>query len=159
MNTVRRKVDKIYDGSANRLLCAITNVATPLDELDFKSACSMFANSSFDLSLTEEEIDKMNSEDGHLDAEQNVFKPIRDKVNFSDAEQSERFGRTRNKVVELLKVTANSRRNSLGRSPSSKRGIGEKEDNLQPAKMVNDRSSPSKDTVPRSRLPSLNSKK
>ena len=62
MNTVRRKVDKIYDGSANRLLCSITNVATPLDELDFKSACSLFANSSFDLSLTEEEIDKMNSE-------------------------------------------------------------------------------------------------
>ena len=161
LSTARRKVDKIYDGSANRLLCAITNVETPLNVHDegFKSACSLFANSSFDPSLTEEEIDKMNSEDGYPDVDKDVFKPIRDNVNFSDAEQSERFGRTRNKVVELLKVTANSRRNSLCRSPSSKRGIGEKEDNLQPAKMVNDRSSPSKDTVPRSRLPSLNAKK
>ena len=161
LSTARRKVDKIYDGSANRLLCAITNVETPLNVHDegFKSACSLFTNSSFDPSLTEEEIDKMNSEDGHPDADKDVFKPIREKVNFSDAEQSERFGRTRNKVVELLKVTANSRRNSLCRSPSSKRGIGEKEDNLQPAKMVNDRSSPQKDTVPKSRLPSLNAKK
>ena len=99
MNTVRRKVDKIYDGSANRLLCSITNVATPLDELDLKSACSLFANSSFDLSLTEEEIDKMNSEDGHLDADKNVFKPI----NFSDAEQSERISRTRTKLLIFLR--------------------------------------------------------
>ena len=65
LSTARRKVDKIYDGSANRLLCAITNVETPLNVHDegFKSACSLFANSSFDPSLTEEEIDKMNSED------------------------------------------------------------------------------------------------
>ena len=137
-------MNKICDGSANRLLCAIKNDKAPLDEKDegFISACSLFANSSFDPSLTEEEIEKMNSDAGHPDADKDVFKPIRDKVNFSDAEQSDRFGRTKNKVVELLKITVNSRRNSLSRSPSGKRRIDEKEDNLQPAKVVNDRPSP-----------------
>ena len=140
LSTAQRKVNKICDGSANRLLCAITNDKTPLDEKDegFLSACSLFANSSFDPSLTEEEIEKMNSDAGHPDADKDVFKPIRDKVNFSDAEQSDRFGRTKNKVVELLKITVNSRRTSLSRSPSGKRRIEEKEDNLQPAKVVND---------------------
>ena len=40
LSTARRKVDKIYDGSANRLLCAITNVKKPFNEHDegFKSA-------------------------------------------------------------------------------------------------------------------------
>ena len=81
LSTARRKVDKIYDGSANRLLCAITNVETPLNVHDegFKSACSLFANSSFDPSLTEEEIDKMNSEDGYPDVDKDVFKPIRER--------------------------------------------------------------------------------
>ena len=101
----------------------------------------------------------MNSDAGHPDAVKDVFKPIRDKVNFSDPEQSDRFGRTQNKVVELLKMTAKSRRNSLSRSPSSKRRIGEKEDYLQPAKLVNDRPSPKTDNVPKTRLPSLSSHK
>ena len=157
LSTAQRKVNKICDGSANSLLCAIKNDKTPLDEEDevFLSACSLFANSSFDPSLTEEEIEKMNSDAGHPDVDRDVFKPIRDKVNFSDAEQSVRFGRTRNKVAELLKMTAKSRRNSLSRSQSSKRRIGEKEENLQPAKVVNDRLSPKTDNVPKSRLPSL----
>ena len=161
LSTAQRKVNRICDGSANRLLCAITNDKIPLNEEDegFKSACSLFANSSFDPSLTEEEIEKMNSDAGHPDVDKDVFKPIRDKVNFSDAEQSDRFGRTRNKVVELLKMTAKSRRNSLSRSPSSKRRNGETEDNLQPAKVVNDRPSPKTDSVPKSRLPSFNSNK
>ena len=102
----------------------------------------------------------MNSVAGHPDADKDVFKPIRDKVNFSDAEQSDRFGRTKNKVVELLKMTAKSRRNSLSRSPSGKRRIEGKEDNLQPAKVVNDRPSPPKtDNVRKSRLPSSSSNK
>ena len=161
LSTAQRKVNKICDGSANRLLCAIKNDKAPLDEKDegFISACSLFANSSFDPSLTEEEIEKMNSDAGHPDADKDVFKPIRDKVNFSDAEQSDRFGRTKNKVVELLKITVNSRRNSLSRSPSGKRRIEEKEDNLQPAKVVNDRPSPKTDIVPKTRLPSLSSHK
>ena len=140
----------------------VKNDKAPLDEKDegFISACSLFANSSFDPSLTEEEIEKMNSDAGHPDADKDVFKPIRDKVNFSDAEQSDRFGRTKNKVVELLKITVNSRRNSLSRSPSGKRRIDEKEDNLQPAKVVNDRPSPPKtDIVRKSRLPSSSSNK
>ena len=161
LSTAQRKVNKICDGSANRLLCAIKNDKAPLDEKDegFISACSLFANSSFDPSLTEEEIEKMNSDAGHPDADKDVFKPIRDKVNFSDAEQSVRFGRTRNKVAELLKMTAKSRRNSLSRSQSSKRRIGEKEENLQPAKVVNDRPSPKTDNVQKTRLPSLGSHK
>ena len=65
----------------------------------------------------------------------------------------------RNKVVESLRLSVESRRQSLSLSPARKRGKDREEDNLQPAKMVNDRSSPPKDTVPRSKLPSLNSKK
>ena len=154
-------MNKICDGSANRLLCAIKNDRAPLDEKDegFISACSLFANSSFDPSLTEEEIEKMNSDAGHPDVDKDVFKPIREKVNFSDAEQSERFGRTRNKVVDLLKMTAKSRRNSLCRSPSNKRRNGEKEENLQPSKVANDRPSPKTDSVLKSKLPSFNSNK
>ena len=161
LSTAQRKVNRICDGSANRLVCAITNDKIPLNEDDegFKSACSLFANSSFDPSLTEEEREKMNSDTEHPDVDKDVFKPIREKVNFSDAEQSDRFGRTRNKVVELLKMTAKSRRNSLCRSPSNKRRNGEKEENLQPAKVVNDRPSPKTDSVLKSKLPSFNSNK
>ena len=161
LSTAQRKVNRICDGSANRLVCAITNDKIPLNEDDegFKSACSLFANSSFDPSLTEEEIEKMNSDAGHPDTDKDVFKSIREKVNFSDAEQSDRFGRTQNKVVELLKMTAKSRRDSLSRSPASKRRMGEKEEILQPAKVVNDRPSPKTDSVRKSRLPSSSSKK
>ena len=161
LSTAQRKVNRICDGSANRLVCAITNDKIPLNEDDegFKSACLLFANSSFDPSLTEEEIEKMNSDAGHPDVDKDVFKPIREKVNFSDAEQSDRFGRTRNKVVELLKMTAKSRKNSLCRSPSNKRRNGEKEENLQPSKVANDRPSPKTDNVPKTRLPFLSSHK
>ena len=161
LSTAQRKVNRICDGSANRLLCAITNDKIPLDENDegFLSACSLFANSSFDPSLTEEEIEKMNSDAGHPDTDKDVFKSIREKVNFSDAEQSDRFGRTQNKVVELLKITAKSRRDSLSRSPASKRRMGEKEEILQPSKVANDRPSPKTDSVRKSRLPSSSSKK
>ena len=159
LSTAQKKVEKAYSGSAKKLLTAVKDVKIPLDE-EFDSTCALLASSFFDTPLTEEDINKMNTESAPTDTTNDVFKPFRaDATNF-DSVQFERFGRMRNKVVESLRLSVESRRQSLSLSPARrKRGKDREEDNLQPAKMVNDRSSPPKDTVPRSKLPSLSSKK
>ena len=117
------------------------------------------AVSFYDTNLKEEDVESMNSESAPLELKSDVFKPFREKVDLTNPDQAERFGRVRNKVVAKLNETirSRSRRLSLGSvSPASKRGNsgGERSDE-KPSKLADNRPSPKKDkdTVPKSGLP------
>ena len=72
-------------------------------------------------------------------------KPFREEANSFDTVQVERFDRMRNKVVESLKLSVQSRRLSLSLSPSRKRGKDRIEEEHSKEKMQNNRLSPKND--------------
>ena len=150
LSIAQKKVDKVYTGSARKLLKAVKNVDIPLDE-EFNSTCALLASSFFDTPLTEEDIDNMNTESGPTDSTSDVFKPFRVEANSFDSVQVERFSRMKNKVVESLKLSVQSRRQSLSLSPARKRGKDGEQEELGKQKMQNKRPSPKKDQ--RSSLP------
>ena len=157
LSTAQKKIDSIYQGSANKLLKDVTDNSLPINTEDFDITCNLLAVSFFNTNLLEEDIEKMNSESAPLELKDDVFKPFRDKVDLSDSGQAERFGRMRNKVIENLKSSVRSRTRRLSRgsvSPASKRGnTGEVRSGEKPAKLKDNRPSPKKDTVPKSSLP------
>ena len=137
-------MDKVYSGSAGKLLKAVKDVNIPLDE-EFDSTCALLASSFYDTPLTEEDIYKMNTEYAPTEATRDVFKPFRDEANPFDTVQVERFDKMRNKVVESLKLSVQSRRLSLSLSPSRKRGKDRLEEEHSKEKMQNNRLSPKND--------------
>ena len=164
LSTAQKKISTIYQGTASRLLKDITNVESPItEEEDINIACKLLAVSFLDTNMKEEDIEKMNSEAAPPELKNDFFKPFRDSVDLSNSGQAERFSRVRNKVVENLKhtVRSRSRRLSMGsKSPASKRGnSGEEKDEEKPPKVVNNRPSPKKDTVPKSGLPQFKNNK
>ena len=144
LSTAQKKVDKVYSGSAGKLLKAVKDVNIPLDE-EFDSTCALLASSFYDTPLTEEDINKMNTEYAPTEATRDVFKPFRDEANSFDTVQVERFDQMRNKVVESLKLSVQSRRLSLSLSPSRKRGKDRLEEEHSKEKMQNNRLSPKND--------------
>ena len=161
MSTAQKKVNSVYTGSARKLLKDVTDVSTPIITEDFDITCKLLAVSFYDNNLNEEEVERMNSESAPQELQNDVFKPFRDQVDLTDSDQTERFGRVRNKVVENLKQTirSRSRRLSLGSvspAPASKRGNSEGErSDEKPSKLADNRPSPQKDkdNVPKSGLP------
>ena len=157
LSTAHKKIDSIYQGSANKLLKDVNDNSLPINTEDFDITCNLLAVSFFNTDLLEEDIEKMNSESAPLELKDDVFKPFRDKVDLSDSGQAERFGRMRNKVIENLKSSVRSRTRRLSRgsvSSASKRGnTGEVRSGEKPAKLKDNRPSPKKDTVPKSSLP------
>ena len=87
----------------------------------------------------------MNSEYAPTEATRDVFKPFREAANSFDSVQVERFSRMRNKVVESLKVSVESRRLSMSLSPNRKRGKDREEEEHGKQKMQNSRLSPKND--------------
>ena len=144
LSIAQKKVDKVYSGSAGKLLKAVKEVDIPLDE-EFDSTCALLASSFYDTPLTEEDINKMNTENAPTEATRDVFKPFREEANSFDSVQVERFSRMRNKVVESLKVSVESRRLSLSLSPNRKRGKDREEEEHGKQKMQNSRLSPKND--------------
>ena len=159
LSTAQKKINSVYSGSAGRLLEDITDVSTPINTDDFEETCNLLAVSFYDTNLKEEDVESMNTEAAPLELKSDVFKPFREKVDLTNPDQAERFGRVRNKVVAKLNETirSRSRRLSLGSvSPASKRGNsgGERSDE-KPSKLADNRPSPKKDkdNVPKSGLP------
>ena len=144
LSTAQKKVDKVYSGSADKLLKAVKEVNIPLDE-EFDSTCALLASSFYDTPLTEEDINKMNTESAPPEATRDVFKPFREEANSFDSVQVERFGRMRNKVVESLRLSVESRRLSMSLSPNRKRGKDREEEEHSKQKSQNNRPSPKKD--------------
>ena len=157
LSTAQKKVNSVYSGSARKLLKDVTDVSTPIMTEDFDNTCKLLAVSFYDTNLSEEDVDRMNSESAPQELPKDVFKPFRDQVDLTDSVQAERLSRVRNKVVENLKTTIRSRRLSLGSvSPASKRGNSEGEQsNEKPSKLADNRPSPKKDkdTASKSGLP------
>ena len=157
LSTAQKKVNSVYSGSARKLLKDVTDVSTPIMTEDFDNTCKLLAMSFYDTNLSEEDVDRMNSESAPQELLKDVFKPFRDQVDLTDSVQAERLSRVRNKVVENLKTTIRSRRLSLGSvSPASKRGNSEGEQsNEKPSKLADNRPSPKKDkdTASKSGLP------
>ena len=79
LSTAQKKVDKVYSGSAGKLLRAVKEVDIPLDE-EFDSTCALLASSFYDTPLTEEDINKMNTE-LLSESTSDVFKPFREEAN------------------------------------------------------------------------------
>ena len=164
LSTAQKKVNSVYSGSARKLLKDVTDVSTPIMTEDFDNTCKLLAVSFYDTNLSEEDVDRMNSESAPLELLNDVFKPFRDQVDLTDSVQAERLSRVKNKVVENLKTTirSRSRRMSLGSvSPASKRGNSEGErSDENPSKLADNRPSPKKDknTVSKSGLPQYNKK-
>ena len=144
LSTAQKKVDKVYSGSADKLLKAVKEVNIPLDE-EFDSTCALLASSFYDTPLTEEDINKMNTESAPPEATRDVFKPFREEASSFDSVQVERFGRMRNKVVESLRLSVESRRLSMSLSPNRKRGKDREEEEHTKQKVQNNRPSPKKD--------------
>ena len=144
LSTAQKKVDKVYSGSADKLLKAVKEVNIPLDE-EFDSTCALLASSFYDTPLTEEDINKMNTESAPPEATRDVFKPFREEASSFDSVQVERFGRMRNKVVESLRLSVESRRLSMSLSPNRKRGKDREEEEHSKQKVQNNRPSPKKD--------------
>ena len=157
LSTAQKKVDKVYSGSAGKLLRAVKEVNIPLDE-EFDSTCALLASSFYDTPLTEEDINKMNTELAPTESTSDVFKPFREEANSFNPAQVERYNRLRNKVVESLKLSVESRRQSLSRSPSRKREKDKDEEDHSKQKMQNTRLSPRNDHKS-SGLPLAKSKK
>ena len=157
LSTAQKKVNSVYSGSARKLLKDVTDVSMPIMTEDFDNTCKLLAVSFYDTNLSEEDVDRMNSESAPQELLKDVFKPFRDQVDLTDSVQAERLSRVRNKVVENLKTTIRSRRLSLGSvSPASKRGNSEGEQsNEKPSKLADNRPSPKKDkdTASKSGLP------
>ena len=157
LSTAQKKVNSVYSGSARKLLKDVTDVSTPIMTEDFDNTCKLLAVSFYDTNLSEEDVDRMNSESAPQELLKDVFKPFRDQVDLTDSVQAERLSRVRNKVVENLKTTIRSRRLSLGSvSPASKRGNSEGEQSDEkPSKLADNRPSPKKDkdTASKSGLP------
>ena len=157
LSTAQKKVNSVYSGSARKLLKDVTDVSMPIMTEDFDNTCKLLAVSFYDTNLSEEDVDRMNSESAPQELLKDVFKPFRDQVDLTDSVQAERLSRVRNKVVENLKTTIRSRRLSLGSvSPASKRGNSEGEQsNEKPFKLADNRPSPKKDkdTASKSGLP------
>ena len=164
LSTAQKKVNSVYSGSARKLLKDVTDVSTPIMTEDFDNTCKLLAVSFYDTNLSEEDVDRMNSESAPQELLNDVFKPFRDQVDLTDSVQAERLSRVKNKVVENLKTTirSRSRRMSLGSvSPASKRGNSEGErSDENPSKLADNRPSPKKDknTVSKSGLPQYNKK-
>ena len=144
LSIAQKKVDKVYSGSAGKLLKAVKEVDIPLDE-EFDSTCALLASSFYDTPLTEEDINKMNTKFAPTEATRDVFKPFREEANSFDSVKVERFSRMRNKVVESLKVSVESRRLSLSLSPNRKRGKDREVEEHGKQKMQNSRLSPKTD--------------
>ena len=142
LSTAQKKVDKVYSGSAGKLLRAVKEVNIPLDE-EFDSTCALLASSFYDTPLTEEDINKMNIELAPTESTRDVFKPFREEAN---------------KVVESLKLSVESRRQYLSQSPSRKREKDKDEEDHSKQKMQNTRLSPRNDHKS-SGLPLAKSKK
>ena len=157
LSTAQKKVNSVYSGSARKLLKDVTDVSMPIMTEDFDNTCKLLAVSFYDTNLSEEDVDRMNSESAPQELPKDVFKPFRDQVDLTDSVQAERLSRVRNKVVENLKTTIRSRRLSLGSvSPASKRGNSEGEQSDEkPSKLADNRPSPKKDkdTASKSGLP------
>ena len=157
LSTAQKKVNSVYSGSARKLLKDVTDVSMPIMTEDFDNTCKLLAVSFYDTNLSEEDVDRMNSESAPQELLKDVFKPFRDQVDLTDSVQAERLSRVRNKVVENLKTTIRSRRLSLGSvSPASKRGNSEGEQSDEkPSKLADNRPSPKKDkdTASKSGLP------
>ena len=112
LSTVQMKVDKVYSGSVT-----VKNVEIPLDE-EFNSTFALLPSLFYDTPLTKEDLSKMNTESAPTD----VFKPFRAEATESDSVLVECFSKMRNKVVESLRLSIQSRRMPLSISPSRKRG-------------------------------------
>ena len=157
LSTAQKKVDKVYSGSAGKLLRAVKEVDIPLDE-EFDSTCALLASSFYDTPLTEEDINKMNTELAPTESTSDVFKPFREEANSFNPAQVERYNKLRNKVVESLKLSVESRRQSLSRSPSRKREKDKDDEDFNKQKIQNNRLSPKNDHKS-SGLPLATSKK
>ena len=74
-----------------------------------------------------------------------LFQTLREEASSFDSVQVERFGRMRNKVVESLRLSVESRRLSMSLSPNRKRGKDREEEEHSKQKVQNNRPSPKKD--------------
>ena len=153
LSTDQKKFNSVYLGSTRKVLKDFTDVSM----LFMTEDCKLLEVSLYDTNLSEEDVDRMNSESAPQELPKDVFKPFRDQVDLTDSVQAERLSRVRNKVVENLKTTIRSRRLSLGSvSPASKRGNSEGEQSDEkPSKLADNRPSPKKDkdTASKSGLP------
>ena len=128
---------------------------------DFDNTCKLLAVSFYDTNLSEEDVDRMNSESVPQKLLKDVFKPFRDQVDPTVSVQAAGLSKVKNKVVKNLKTSIRfrSRRLSLSSvSPASKRGKSEREQSDEKSsKLVDNRPSPKKDkdTVSKSGLPIL----